>query len=192
MGSGGAVAGGARRAHRGAAPPRGGALTMRHLTAMLACALVGYPLLIAPATSVLTLGVVALALCGLGFLLGPPVVVGGAVVALGEYALALWLAGSPPRLAGAVLFGVGVTLLLQTADFGWRARRAALGPGVVASQIRHWARFGVVAGATTLAAVGAASAASASVRLPWAPALATVGAAVALVAVAFAVRRPAR
>jgi len=119
-------------------------------------------------------------------------VVGGAVVALGEYALALWLAGSPPRLAGAVLFGVGVTLLLQTADFGWRARRAALGPGVAASQIRHWVRFGVVAGATTLAAVGAASAASASVRLPWAPALATVGAAVALVAVAFAVRRPAR
>jgi len=165
---------------------------MRHLTAMLACALVGYPLLIAPATSVLTLGIIALALCALGFLLGTPLVVGGAVIALGEYALALWLAGSPPQLAGAALFGVGVTLLLQTADFGWRARRAALGPGVVASQIRHWARFGVVAGATTLAAVGAASAASASVRLPWAPALATVGAAVALVAVAFAVRRPAR
>jgi hypothetical protein len=165
---------------------------MRHLTAVLACALVGYPLLIAPATSVLTLGVVALALCALGFLLGTPLVVGGAVAVLGEYALALWLAGSPPRLFGAVLFGVGVTLLVQTADFGWRARRAALGPGVVASQIRHWALFGAVAGMTTLAAIGVASAASASVRLPWAPALATTGAAIALVAVAFAVRRPAR
>jgi len=165
---------------------------MRHLTAMLACALVGYPLLIAPATSVLTLGIIALALCALGFLLGTPLVVGGAVIALGEYALALWLAGSPPQLAGAALFGVGVTLLLQTADFGWRARRAALGPGVVAAQVRYWALFGAIAGASALAAIGVASTASASVRLPWAPALATVGAAVALVAVAFAVRRPVR
>ena len=159
---------------------------------MLACALVGYPLLIAPATSVLTLGVVALALCGLGFLLGTPLVAGGAVVALGEYALALWLADSSPRLAGAALFGVGLTLLLQTADFGWRARRAALGPGVVASQIRYWALFGAIAATTALAAIGVASAASASMRLPWAPALATIGAAIALVAVAFAVRRPER
>ena len=165
---------------------------MRHLTVMLACALVGYPLLIAPATSVLTLGIVALALCALGFLLGTPLVVGGAVIALGEYALALWLAGSPPRLAGAALFGVGVTLLLQTADFGWRARRAALGPGVVAAQVRYWVLFGAIAGASALAAIGVASTASASERLPWAPALATVGAAVALVAVAFAVRRPVR
>ena len=165
---------------------------MRHLTAMLACALVGYPLLIAPATSVLTLGVVALALCGLGFLLGTPVVVGGAVVALGEYALALWLAGSPPRLASAVLFGVGVTLLLQTADFGWRARRAALGPGVVASQIRHWARGGALAGMTALVAIGVASATSESMRLPWAPAIAATGATAALVALAFTVRRQNR
>ena len=165
---------------------------MRHLTALLACALVGYPLLIAPATSVLTLGLVALALCGLGVLLGTPPVAGGAVVALGEYALALWLADSSPRLAGAALFGVGLTLLLQTADFGWRARRAALGPGVVASQLRYWALFGAIAAAATLVAIAVAETASATVRVPWAPALAATGAAIALVAVAFAVRRPAR
>jgi len=165
---------------------------MRHLTAMLACALVAYPLLIAPVTSVLVIAAMALALCALGFLLGTPLVVAGAILALVEYALALWLSGAPPRLVGAALFGVGVTLLLETADFGWRAQRATLGPGVVASQIRHWATFGVIAGTSALVATGVASAASVSVRLPWAPALAATGAAVALVAVAFAVRRRRR
>ncbi len=165
---------------------------MRHLTVMLACALVSYPLLIVPATSVLMLGVIALVLCALGVLLGTPLVVGGAVVALGEYTLALWLAGSSPRLAGAALFGVGLILLLQTADFGWLARRAALGPGVVASQIRYWALFGAIAATAALVAIGVASAASTSARLPWAPALATIGAVVALVAMAFAVRRTER
>src|SRR5439155_1444967 len=73
-----------------------------------------------------------------------------------------------------------------------RRRAAARGPGVVPAQVRYWALFGAIAGASALAAIGVASTASASVRLPWAPALATVGAAVALVAVAFAVRRPVR
>ena len=56
-------------------------------------------------------------------------------------------------LAGAVLVGVGVTLLMETADFGRRARRAALGPGVVTSQLRHWARGGALAGMTALVAI---------------------------------------
>ena len=165
---------------------------MRHLTAILVCLLVGYPLLIAPSRAVLVVAVMALALCALGILVGAPVMTAGVVVALGEYTLALWLSAGPPRLSGAVLVGVGVTLLMETADFGRRARRAALGPGVVTSQLRHWARGGALAGMTALVAIGVASATSESMRLPWAPAIAATGATAALVALAFTVRRQNR
>ncbi|HYS18737.1 MAG TPA: hypothetical protein VET45_17580 [Candidatus Binatia bacterium] len=163
---------------------------MRRLAAVLALGLVGYPLVIAPSTAVLTLGAVATALCALGILFSTPVLVVGTVLALGEYTLALWLRAGPPRLAGAVLFGVGLVLLLETADFGGRTRQAAIGPRVVSSQIRYWAVFGVLASAAALIAISAASTLSASVRLPWAPGFAAAGAAVALAAVAVALGRP--
>jgi len=88
-----------------------------------------------------------------------------------------------------VLVGVGMVLLLETADFSRRVRSAALGPGLVASQVRYWAAFGALAGAVTLIAAGLATAASAVVSLPWSPAFAAAGAAAALVAVAVALRR---
>jgi hypothetical protein len=88
-----------------------------------------------------------------------------------------------------VLVGVGVVLLVETADFSRRARNAALGPGLVASQVRYWAAFGALAGAVALGATGLATAASVAVSLPWSPAFAAAGAAVALVAVAIALRR---
>jgi hypothetical protein len=113
----------------------------------------------------------------------------GAVLALAEYTLALWLSAGPPRLASAVLFGAGVVLLLETADFGWRARRAALGPGVVTAQLRHWALFAALGVAAAIGVIGVAGLASESLPLPWAPAIAATGAAVALVAIAFTVRR---
>src|SRR6266851_7192858 len=120
--------------------------------------------------------------------LSTPVVVAGGVLALGEYALALWLSTGPPRLTGAVLFGVGLVLLLETVDFARRVRHAAIGHGVVASQVRYWAVFAALAGTAAFVVIGIATAASLIAHLPWAPAFAATGAAVALVAVAVTLR----
>ena len=157
---------------------------------VLAVLVLGYPLLVTPARAVLVVGLVALALCVLGLVVRAAVLVtAGGVLALGQYALALWLAAGPPRLAGAVLFGVGLVLLVETADFSRRVRGATLGPGLVASQVRYWVGFAAIAGAAALVAAGLATAASLMVRLPWAPAFAAGGAAAALVAVTIALRR---
>jgi hypothetical protein len=152
--------------------------------------LVGYPLLIAPTKAVGVIGLLAVTLCLFGIVVrSTAVVVGAGVLALCQYTLALWLATGPPRLAGAVLVGVGQILLLETADFSWRVRGAALGPGLVASQARHWAAFGALAGAVALGAAGLATAAGVVVSLPWSPAFAAAGAAASLLAVAVALRR---
>jgi hypothetical protein len=157
---------------------------------VLAVAVVGYPLLIAPVRSVLVIGVAALALCALGLVVrSAALMTAGGVLALGQYAFALWLAAGPPRLASAVLFGVGLVLLIETADFSRRVRGATLGPGLVAAQVSYWVRFAGLAGAAALFAAGLATAASAVVRLPWAPAFAAGGAAAALVAVTITLRR---
>jgi len=97
---------------------------------ILAVAVLGYPFLIAPARSILAIGLAALALCALGLVVrSTSLVTAGGVLALAEYALALRLAA------------------------------------------------------------GLAIAASAVVRLPWAPAFAAGGAAAVLVAVTVALRR---
>lgn len=158
--------------------------------AMVVVMLVGYPLLIAPTKAVLVIGLLATALCLFGIVVrSTAVVVGCGVLALCEYALALWLAAGPPRLAGAVLVGIGQVLLLETADFSRRVRGAALGPGLIAAQVRYWAAFGALAGALALVAAGLATAAAVVVGLPWSPAFAAAGAAASLLAVVVALRR---
>lgn len=158
--------------------------------AILSVAIVAYPLLVAPTKAVLVLALAALALCSLGLVVrSTSVVVAGGGLVLGQYTLALWLAGGPLRPGGAALLGVGLALLVETADFDRRIRGAALGPGLVASQIRYWAGSAVLAGAVALVVVVLAAAASAMVSLPWSPAFAAIGAAVALVAVVVALRR---
>ena len=159
--------------------------------AIFVVVLVGYSLLIASTTAVLTIGAAAMVLCALGIVaLSTPVVVAGCVLALGEYALALWLSPGPPRLAGAVLFGVALILLLETVDFARRVGHAAMGPGLVSSQIRYWGTAAALAGTAALVVIALATAASAVVRLPWSPAFAAGGAVAALVAVAVTLRHP--
>jgi hypothetical protein len=159
---------------------------VRRAAAVLSVVLVGAPILTAPSTAVVGLGAAALVLCGLGILIAPPVLVGGMVLALGEYTLALSLVGGPPRLGVAALLGVVLVLLLETADLGRRAHRATLGPGLLAAQTRAWAAVAALTGMGALAASAGARVASAAVRLPWAPAIAAAGVAVTLVAVALA------
>jgi hypothetical protein len=158
--------------------------------ALVLAMVVGYPLLIAPTKAVLVMGLLAAGLCAFAIVVrSTAVVVGCGVLALGQYTLALWLSAGPPRLAGAVLFGVGLVLLVETADFSRRVRHATLGPGLVASQVRYWAGFGALAAVVSLVVVGLATVASTTVSLPWSPAFAAGGAAAALVAVAAALRR---
>jgi hypothetical protein len=159
---------------------------MHRIAAVLALLLVGYPLLIASSAAVGALGAAALLVCVLGILAATPVLVVGIVLALAEYALALWIGGGPPRLAGAVFLGVVVMLLVETADFGRRARGAALGPGVAGAQVRAWVSTAAIASTTALGAAAACGVASTAVRLPWAPAVAAAGGAVALVGIALA------
>jgi hypothetical protein len=159
---------------------------MRRLATALALVAVSYPLVIAHATAVVAVAAAALVVCVLGILVATHVLVGGMVLALVEYTLALWISGGPPRPAGAACLGVVLLLLLEAADFGRRAQSTALGPGVVRAQLASWARLGFIAGLVALLASAAANAASLAVRLPWAPAVAAAGAAVALVGVALA------
>jgi hypothetical protein len=159
---------------------------MRRFASVLALALVSYPLLIAPSAAVLALGALALIVCVLGILVATHVLVAGVVLALAEYMVALWMGGGPPRLAGAVSLGVVLLLLVETADFGRRAHRAVIGPGVVLAQLRSWALLGALAGTVAVLVSVVASVASTVIRVPWAPAVAAAGAAVALVGVALA------
>lgn len=168
-------------------------MTMRYVALLLIVILVGYPLTIVPAMAVAVVAGGAVALCALGILAGSTTILtAGLALALGEYALALVRSGDPPRLAGAVVAGVAVALLLEVGNFAGRFRRVELGPGVVASQLRYWARFGVVGGAATLVLAGAAGALSASVSLPLPPVLAAVGAVIALGAAVAVLRRATR
>lgn len=160
------------------------------LPAILGVAVVAYPILIAPTKPVLMIALGALVLGAFGIVVrSTSVVIAAAGLALGQYALALWLSGGPLRLAGAALFGVGLVLLVETADFDRRARDAALGPGLVVSQMRYWAIFAALAGPAALVVVWLATAASVVVSMPWSPAFAACGAAAALVAVTVALRR---
>src|SRR4030095_8385855 len=74
-------------------PASPGGLTMWLPPLVLAVAVLGYPLLIAPGRSVLVIGLAALALCALGLVVrSDALVTAGGGLALGEYAFALWLA----------------------------------------------------------------------------------------------------
>ena len=159
---------------------------MRRIAAVLTLLLVSYPFLIASSAVVVALAAAALLVCLLGILTATPALVVGIVLALAEYAVALWIGGGPPRLAGAVFLGVVLRLLVETADLGRRAHGAALGPGVVGAHLRAWGSTAALASTTALVTAAVCGVASTAVRLPWAPAVAAAGGAVALVGIVLA------
>jgi hypothetical protein len=162
------------------------------LVAVLVIALVSYPLSIQPAKWVFVSGGVALFLCAAGAIgrLGP-VFAAGIAVALGEYALALGLAGGPPRLAGAIGVGVFALLAVETADFERRFRHVAKARGVVGAQFRYWLGLGVLAGSGAMALLAGAAVLGAYLPLPWPPIIALAGGVSVLGAAAAALRRGA-
>jgi hypothetical protein len=163
---------------------------MRCLAALLVVVVAGYPLSLHPSAVVAVAAGAAVALCALGVAArAASIVTAGVALAIGEHALALALSDGPPRLGGAVVTGVGAALLLEVGDFDRRFRHAVLGPGVLGSQLRHWAAFAALGATTALVLLAVATAITSVVRVPWAPVLAAAGALAALGAGVGALRR---
>lgn len=152
--------------------------------ALLPVALVvGYPLTILSGRPVAIMAGAAALTCVLGLVVrSTSTLTAGVAVAMGEYALALVLADSPPRLGGAVVIGVDALLLLEVARFEAHARHAWLGPGVAAAELRRWLGSATFAATASLALLAAGSALSTLVHLPWTPLLAAAGALAAVMA----------
>ena len=101
----------------------------------------------------------ALGVGGTGVLaLSVPMVTAGASLALIAYALALVIARPPVDLVAAIAFGAALVLLLALVHFAARVRGAALGPEVIATQVRHWLMIVAVG---VVAAIGLTAAAAA-------------------------------
>lgn len=135
----------------------------------------------------------ALLLCALGLVLrSTSLLAGGIAVALGVYALALAVLGGPPRLAGAVVVGVLVALLLEVGDFDVRFRRVVLGPGVAAAQVRYWISLAGLGSIAAFVLIATAGVLGGAIALRWTPVVAVVGALAALGAAAAALHRAQR
>ncbi len=117
---------------------------IRYLGGILVMALLGVPLLRAPSGLVGAVGALAGLFCiGGVVMLSIPLLTFGASLALTEYTLALWLAGSPPDLLGAIGLGVTLWLLFEVTGFAQRIQGVAVAPGVLRRQARSWIGTGI-------------------------------------------------
>jgi hypothetical protein len=87
-----------------------------------------------------------------------PLVTAGASIALVAHALALVLTRAPADPSVGAALGAALVLLLALVHFAARTHGAALGPGVVAGQVRQW---------LVVALAGFASAVALSVVATW-------------------------
>jgi hypothetical protein len=151
------------------------------------------PLFTAPIRPVLVTGLIGLLLAAVGITaLWRWPVTAAACVFLIEYAAALWVAGAPVSVVGGAAFGLSLLLLLQSVELGRCLRHAALGAGVVRSQIVWWTGFGVATLAATILAMAFAGAFAASVPFAAAPFVVAAGALGVVLALAAAVRGATR
>jgi len=149
----------------------------------------GVPVLALPAPGIAALAGAGALIAAAGALARVPVLVAvGAGALLADYAMALWLALAPPDPLGAAVLGVGLLLVLETADFHWRFHRAHVPGPVLQRQVLRWGvgAAGGLAASTALAALGLVG-----FRLPpgVAPLLAAAGAIGAVAALAAALSR---
>jgi len=112
---------------------------LRLAAGVLLAVLVAIPLAVLPAAPVTWLAVPALGVGGAGVLvLSVPMVTTGASLALIAYASALVIAGPAVDPVAAIAVGATLVLLLALVHFAGRVQRAALGPAVIAAQVRRW------------------------------------------------------
>ena len=156
--------------------------------AACAAALFWVPFRAAPMLPVALTGLVGLLLAaaGIGTLRRGPATA-AACVFLTDYAAALWIAGGPPSMGGAVTFGLSLLFLLETVEAGRHIRHATVGRSVARSLIVR----GVGVGAATLAAsilvMTVAGATAASIPFATAPLVAAAGALGVVLGIAAAV-----
>ncbi len=146
------------------------------------------PFLTAPIPAVAVTGLIGLCLAAVGIAaLRRSLVTAAACVFLTDYAAALWVAGASVSVAGAAGFGLSLLLLLEAVELGRRVRHAAVGTGVVRSQIVRGVGFGAATLAATMLVKALASALAVSVPFAAAPFVAALGALGVVLAVAAAV-----
>jgi len=120
--------------------------------AVLLAALAALPVSVMPSPPVTWLAAGALVLGGAGVIARVvPLVTAGASLGLIAYALALVIARPPMNAVGASALGATLVLLLALAHFAGRVRGAALGPGVVAGQLRQGLAVAALGGGAAVA-----------------------------------------
>ena len=166
---------------------------IRLVAASFALVLCVVPLLMAPEKIVGVTGLVGLLLAAVGIaVLWRWPVTAAACAFLVEYALALWVAEASASIAVAPAFGLGILLLLQSADLACRTRHAAVDSAVVRSQIGHWVGLGAGTLAAAMLALAAAHGLAASVPFAATPFLAAAGALGMIVGLAVVIAHAAR
>ncbi len=153
---------------------------MRLAAAVLVGILAALPLTVRPFPPVTWLAVAVLVVGGAAVAaLSVPLVTAGASLALIAYALAVVIAQPPVDPVTAIVLGATVVLLMGLVHFAGRSQGAAVGPRVVASQVRHWlvvVAIGVVAAIVLAAAAAALGPALAGAALPLIVVVAALGA----------------
>jgi len=166
---------------------------IRALAGLVGAVLIGAPLLTAPVVLVALIAAVAAVVITAGVAFWrPSLCSAGAALAIGEYAVALALAGDSPDALTAIALGVALLLFLMVVEFGAQLRGVAADRRAVARQIRHWVGW---LAATALVSAALASASRVTIAMPaWAyiaaAGLGTLAAFAALVRLAIAIAAP--
>ena len=160
---------------------------MRLAALALLAVVVAFPVSVMPAAPVTWLAILAVAVGGLGIIvLVVSLVTAAGALTLIAYALALTLARPAVDPVTATGFGATLVLLLALVHFAARVHGAALGPAVVAVQIREWLAVvaaGVVAAAGLTAGAALLGPGLVGATLPVAVVVATLGALLVVAAV---------
>jgi hypothetical protein len=169
---------------------------MMRLGAMILVAIVvAVPLSVRPGPPVTWLAVLALVVGGTGALaLSVALVTAAGALGLIAYTLALAIARPAVDPIAAIVLGAALVLLLTLAHIASRVQGAALGPPVIASQVRQWLTIvviGVVAAAVLTAAAAGLGLALLGATLPVVVVAGALGA-VATVAGLIALVAPSR
>jgi hypothetical protein len=169
-------------------------VTGRLVAVALMAVLAGLPVTILPSPFLGALAGVALAIGGAGALMATvPLATAGGALALIEYTLALAIARPKPDPITATTLGVGLVLLLALVHLASATRGATLGAGVLGAQARHWLIVGALGAlGAALFTVGGEVLALAlrGAGLPFAVAVATLGALLAVAGVIALVTTP--
>jgi hypothetical protein len=170
---------------------------MRLAAVVLLAVLAALPLTVRPSSPPVTwLATAALLVGGVGVIAwSVPLVTAAGSLVLIAYALALVIAGPAADPLTATALGSTLVLLLALVHFGGRVRGAALGPSVIASQVRQWLAvvgWGVVAAVVLTQVAAPLGVALRSAPLPLVVLAAALGAVLTVAGVIALVAREAR